>query len=46
VHQLSLCTSQDAVLRIENVGNLVCPAGFHVSEDAKAMVNALTFSRP
>lgn len=30
------------LLLIENVGNLVCPAEFHVGEDAKAMVYAIT----
>lgn len=30
------------LLLIENVGNLVCPAEFHVGEDAKAMVYAVT----
>ena len=30
------------LLVIENVGNLVCPAEFHVGEDARAMVCAVT----
>jgi hydrogenase nickel incorporation protein HypB len=30
------------VLVIENVGNLVCPAEFHVGEDARAMVCSVT----
>jgi hydrogenase nickel incorporation protein HypB len=30
------------LLIIENVGNLVCPAEFHVGEDARVMVSAIT----
>jgi hydrogenase nickel incorporation protein HypB len=30
------------LLVIENVGNLVCPAEFHVGEDVRAMVSAVT----
>ena len=30
------------LLMIENVGNLVCPAEFHVGEDARIMVTAVT----
>jgi hydrogenase nickel incorporation protein HypB len=30
------------LLVIENVGNLVCPAEFHVGEDARAMVSSVT----
>jgi hydrogenase nickel incorporation protein HypB len=30
------------LLLIENVGNLACPAGFDVGEDARAMVYAVT----
>jgi len=30
------------LLVIENVGNLVCPAEFHVGEDARVMVSAVT----
>jgi hydrogenase nickel incorporation protein HypB len=30
------------LLIIENVGNLVCPAEFHVGEDARVMVSAVT----
>jgi hydrogenase nickel incorporation protein HypB len=30
------------LLIIENVGNLVCPAEFHVGEDARVMVSSVT----
>jgi hydrogenase nickel incorporation protein HypB len=30
------------LLIVENVGNLVCPAEFHVGEDARVMVSAVT----
>ncbi len=30
------------LLVIENVGNLVCPAEFHVGEDARIMVSSVT----
>jgi hydrogenase nickel incorporation protein HypB len=30
------------LLIVENVGNLVCPAEFHVGEDARVMVSAIT----
>jgi hydrogenase nickel incorporation protein HypB len=30
------------LLVIENVGNLVCPAEFHVGEDARVMVSSVT----
>jgi hydrogenase nickel incorporation protein HypB len=30
------------LLVVENVGNLVCPAEFHVGEDARVMVSAIT----
>jgi hydrogenase nickel incorporation protein HypB len=30
------------LLIVENVGNLVCPAEFHIGEDARVMVSAIT----
>jgi hydrogenase nickel incorporation protein HypB len=30
------------ILVVENVGNLVCPAGFKVGEDARVMVYSIT----
>ena len=30
------------LLNVENVGNLVCPAEFHIGEDARVMVSAVT----
>ena len=37
-----LALDQIDVLVIENVGNLVCPAEFHVGEDARAMISSVT----
>jgi hydrogenase nickel incorporation protein HypB len=38
----SLPLEQLDLLMIENVGNLVCPAEFHVGEDARVMVSSVT----
>jgi hydrogenase nickel incorporation protein HypB len=38
----SLPLDEIDLLMIENVGNLVCPAEFHVGEDARIMVTAVT----